>query len=151
MRHRRMSSTTNPHPRLWLLKSRYAGLFEKNIGTATATEYGASQFAIDQVNLVDVRWTLRTGVADRVQHVLNCCYGLFGRKTKRRLFTSDEKGPLAGMRIGAVLHPAVCLAFADSVNFEQNASCPSLVCAKGRAPFPGHQHEFVPAQHETNP
>ena len=68
----------------------------------------------------------RTSVTDGIQQVLNCCCGLLGRKTKQRVFASDEKGPLAGMRIGAILHPAVCLAFADSVSFEQNASCPSL-------------------------
>src|SRR5215471_10427379 len=115
MRHRRLPSITNPHPRLWLLKSRYAGLFEKNIGTAMATEYGASRFAIDRVNLVDVEWTLRTGVADRAQHVLNCHHGLLGREAEGRLFASDQKGALAGMRIGSVLHPAVCFAFVDSV------------------------------------
>jgi hypothetical protein len=66
---------------------------------------------------------------------LNCCYGLLGRQTKQRVLASNGKGSLAGMRIGAVLHPAVCLAFADSTGLEQNASYPSLNRAKGRAPF----------------
>jgi hypothetical protein len=104
-----------------------------------------------QDGLIVVRRALRTSVAARIQHTLNYCCGLLGRKTKQRVFASDEKGSLAGMRIGAVLHPAVCLAFADSVSFEQNTSCPSFVCAEGRAPSPGHQHEFAPTQHETNP
>src|SRR5215475_9687379 len=93
----------------------------------------------------------RTSVTDGIQHVLNCCCGLLGRKTKQRVFASDEKGSLAGMRIGAVLHPAVFLAFADSVSFEQNASRPSLDRAKATAPSIRHQHECAPAQRRTNP
>jgi hypothetical protein len=38
----------------------------------------------------------------------------------RRISASDIEGALVGLRIGAVDHPAVLLAFADGACIEQN-------------------------------
>jgi hypothetical protein len=43
---------------------------------------------------------------------------------KRRILAGDLEGAVARARVGAVLHPAMHLAFADSASFEQNASSP---------------------------
>jgi hypothetical protein len=44
--------------------------------------------------------------ATRIEQMMRCGRGLFGRETKRWLSVSDEKNSLAAMLIEAVLHPA---------------------------------------------
>jgi hypothetical protein len=65
---------------------------------------------------------------------------LLRRDAGRRVLPSNEKGALAGMRIAAVPHPAVLLAFADSAGVEQNRPGPSLKRPEGGPPFLHHQH-----------
>ena len=43
----------------------------------------------------------------------------------RWITTGDIDGPLPGMRIGAVLHPAVLLAFANGASFLEHVKRPS--------------------------
>jgi hypothetical protein len=59
------------------------------------------------------RRALRAGVADRVQHVPNRGHGSSGETPNSAILADQDEGALAGMRIGAVLRPAVLVAFTD--------------------------------------
>ena len=84
--------------------------------------------------------TLRAGVADRIQHIANRGDRLFRRDAGWRIPTGDEKGALAGMRIGAVHRPAVFLAFANGIGLEQNRPGPSFDRRERGPSFLHHQH-----------
>ena len=47
------------------------------------------------------------------------------RDARRRFFLSNVECALAGVRIGAILHPTVVLAFADRAGFLQQGNCPA--------------------------
>ena len=51
-----------------------------------------------------------------------------------------REGAFAGVRVGAVLHPAVLLALADGAGFLQNTDRPAAQCPDRRPPFLRHQH-----------
>jgi hypothetical protein len=89
-------------------------------GKKTAKETAAKESSAKaaQVRLAGFRRGIRAGVADRAEHVFDrgdCC--LRG-DAGRRILASNEKGALARVRIGPVLHPAVLLASADGAAFE---------------------------------
>jgi hypothetical protein len=61
--------------------------------------------------------TFRAGVADRFENFGDCDGRRFRREAGRRLLASNDEGAFAGVRICAVLHPAVLFAFADGASF----------------------------------
>jgi hypothetical protein len=78
----------------------------------------------------------RASVAERIQHVANLCGGEFRRHASRRILSGDVEGPLASMRIAAVLHPAVLLAFADRARFLQHGDRPAAQRPDRRSSLP---------------
>jgi hypothetical protein len=71
-----------------------------------------------------VRGAFRAGITDRVQHVTN-----LGRRSIRgdacwRVSTGVIDCPLPCMRIGAILHPTVFVAFADGAGFLEHLDRP---------------------------
>jgi hypothetical protein len=87
---------------------------------------GTSAARRSERRLTDLGTALRAGVADRIQHIANSGDCLVRRDAWRRILASNEKGALALVRIGAVPHPAVLLAFADGAGLEQNQPRPSF-------------------------
>jgi hypothetical protein len=67
----------------------------------------------------------RAGVADQVQHVLDRGAGLVRRDGERRILTGGGEDAVAGMRIGAVLHPTVLLALEDGTCLLQHGDRPA--------------------------
>jgi hypothetical protein len=53
---------------------------------------------------------LRARVSDRVQHVSDCDSRCLRRDPGRRILAGDFEGAVAGVRVGAILQPAVLLA-----------------------------------------
>jgi hypothetical protein len=49
-----------------------------------------------------------------------------GGNAIRRIFVRNFEGALAGVWIGAVLHPAVLLALTDGAGFLQHRDCPAM-------------------------
>jgi len=66
------------------------------------------------------RRALRAGVADRVQHVPNRGHGSSGETPNSAILADQDEGALAGIRIGAVLRPAVLVAFTDRASLLQH-------------------------------
>jgi hypothetical protein len=62
----------------------------------------------------------------------------------RRVTTGDIEGPFSRMWIGAVLHPAVRLAFADGASFMEHVNRPSAHRPYRRSSFSCHQHGNTP-------
>jgi hypothetical protein len=85
-------------------------------------------------------FTLRTGVADSVEDLRDRDGGGFRRDPGRRLFAGDGEGALARMRVGAIPHPTMILAFADGPGVLQHRDGPSAQCPDRRQPFLRHQH-----------
>src|SRR5450631_2333787 len=83
---------------------------------------------------------LRAGITDRIQHIADRSDRLVRRDTGRRSAADGDKSTLAGMRVGAVPHPAVLLAFADGADLDQNRPRPSFDRAERERPFLHHQH-----------
>lgn len=52
---------------------------------------------------------LRAGVADRSEHAPHLRDRLIRSDAGRRILTGDGEGALAGLRVGAVLHPSGCI------------------------------------------
>jgi hypothetical protein len=85
-------------------------------------------------------FTLRTGVADSVEDLRDRDGSGFRRDPGRRLFAGDGEGPLARMRVGAIPHPTMILAFEDGAGVLQHRDGPSAQCPDRRQPFLRHQH-----------
>jgi hypothetical protein len=68
---------------------------------------------------------LRAGVTDRVQHVPQLCDCIFGGDASRGMPPCDLESSLAGMRVGAVLHPAMLLALVDGLRLLQHVDRPA--------------------------
>jgi len=66
------------------------------------------------------RRALRAGVADRVQHVPNRGHGSSGETPNSAILVDQHEGALAGMRIGAVLRPAMLVAYTDRASLLQH-------------------------------
>ena len=95
------------------------------------------------------RRALRTGVADRIQHITNSTDRLFGGRLRRRILSRDVKCALARMGIAAVPHPTMFFAFADRAGLEQNRPRPTLDRPKRRPVFLQHQHRHNSSRHVT--
>jgi hypothetical protein len=89
---------------------------------------------------VRVRRTFRTGVSYRIENFGDRDGGGLCRGTRRRIPASDVEGALASVRIAAVLHPTVRLAFADGAGLLQHGDCPTSQRSGGRSSFSRHQH-----------
>jgi hypothetical protein len=89
---------------------------------------------------VRVRRTFRTGVPDRIENFGDRDGSGLGRGTWCRIPASDVEGALASVRIGAILHPTVMLAFADGASFLQHGDGPASQRSNGRSAFSDHQH-----------
>jgi len=70
--------------------------------------------------------TLRAGVADAVQHFRDRANRILRRHAPRRVPPRGVEGATAGVRVGAILHPAVLLAFVDSAGFLQHGYRPAV-------------------------
>jgi len=66
------------------------------------------------------RWTFGAGVPDRVENFGDRCGRRLRRDAGRRIVARHVEGALAGVRISAVLLPAVLLALADGARFVQH-------------------------------
>jgi len=72
-----------------------------------------------------MRRTLRTDFSDTVEHLCDSDCGRLRRDPRRRILPRDIEGAFARMRIGAVQHPAVVLAFSDGAGFLQHGDRPT--------------------------
>jgi hypothetical protein len=81
---------------------------------------------------------------DRCRRSNRALLRLRQRRPQEKRRTADPGGrwrrPLARMRISAVLHPAVLLAFLDGVRLAQRCDRLSAQCADRRSPFLRRQH-----------
>jgi hypothetical protein len=82
----------------------------------------------------------RADVANSMQNFCNRDSRLLRRDARRRILTGDVKRSLVGVRVGAVYHPAMLLAFADGSRLKQDVSCPTPDRSESRLPVPCHQH-----------
>jgi hypothetical protein len=78
---------------------------------------------------------LRAGIANRAENVFDRGHRLVRRDTNRWILPSHQHCALAGVRVGAVLHPAVLFAFADGAGLLQHGDRPSAKRADRRAPL----------------
>src|SRR5258708_37184669 len=62
------------------------------------------------------------------------------RNSERRIQARDVESELAGVRVGAVLHPAVLLALADGASLLQHRDGPAAPSRERRSPLLCHQH-----------
>src|SRR6202043_4135509 len=79
-----------------------------------------------QVGLAAIGGTLRTGVADRVQDILDRHHRRVLRETRWWFLASDLNGALPGMWIGPILHPAVFFALSDRARLQKDGGRPSF-------------------------
>lgn len=90
--------------------------------------------------------TLRTGLADRIEHVVDLGDRLIRGDAVRRLPARKRDRAIPRVRVGAIPGPAMLLAFADRAGVLQQLDGPSPQGADRRPSFPGHQHfEIAPA------
>jgi hypothetical protein len=94
---------------------------------------------------------VRARVSDRVQHVSDCDSRCLRRDPGRRILAGDFEGALAGVRVGAILHPAVLVALANGAGFLQYGS-PIRAASGAPAAAPWSlASNSSPSQRETNP
>jgi hypothetical protein len=88
---------------------------------------------------------LGAGIPDRAKNLRDGSSSCLRRKSRRRILVGNVECALAGMRIGALLHPAVLFALSKGANFPQHFDSPSLECA-GRWPsLVSHHHRESPS------
>ena len=87
------------------------------------------------------RRALRACVADGIQDVTNFRRRRVRRDALWRIPAGCVKRALAGMRIGAVLHPAVLIALSDGAGLLQQSDRPSAQRADRRSPFSSQHHD----------
>ncbi|MET4374811.1 hypothetical protein ABIA99_007543 [Bradyrhizobium sp. LB12.1] len=80
------------------------------------------------------------GIADRFQNIANLGRRFIRADTCWRVSTGGIESPLAGVRIGAFLHPTVLLALADRTSFLEHRDRPSAQCPCCRPSFTRYQH-----------
>src|SRR6516225_8492148 len=93
---------------------------------------------------------LRTGVPNRIQNVRDRDGCRQRRNSDWRIQAGNIERTLAGIRIAAVYHPSVFLAFANGASFLQHRDRPALQRPDRRPPLLHHQHRDRSCA-ETNP
>nr|GAJ30920.1 hypothetical protein BDOA9_0100920 [Bradyrhizobium sp. DOA9] len=83
---------------------------------------------------------LRTGIADRIEHIVDLRDGLIGGDAVRRIATRKRDRTITSVRVGTIPGPAMLLAFANRAGLLQHMDGPSAQCLDRRPSFPDHQH-----------
>ena len=87
--------------------------------------------------------TVRAGVSDRAEDIFERRDGFIRCHAGRRIPACDVERALAGVRVGAVLHPAVLLAFPDGAGLLQHGDRLTAQRPDRRSPLARHQHRSV--------
>ena len=88
---------------------------------------------------------IQGGVADRIKNLGDGDRSCLRRHSGRRILTGDMERAVAGVRVSAILHPTVVLAFLDSTSLVEHRDGPPAQRPDRGSPFLRHQHRDLSA------
>ncbi len=133
-------------------RSRRAEMDQRRTGVdRTHSPAGAVRPRAERRDGLGLGRALRTGIADRIQNIVDLGDSVLRREAGRRILPCDVEGPLASVRVGAVLHPPVRRSLVDGTGLLQHRDRPAAQHPDRGPPFLVHQHRNRSLAPSTNP